>query len=185
MNMKHLILTACTVLSLQTLSAQDIYMTRTGQIEFHAGTSVEDVDAVNNEVTSLVNIKTGEIGFNVLIKSFHFKRALMEEHFNENYLESNKVPKSTFKGKITNLNAVDFTKDGSYKATVEGDLTLHGVTQHLTIPATVTVAKGKIRGQSAFKIKPEDYKIAIPALVSDKVAKEVSLIIDCQYDPKN
>ena len=185
MNMKQLFLTALTVLSLQTLSAQDIYLTRNGQIEFHAGTSVEDVDAVNNEVTSIVNIKTGEIGFNVLIKSFHFKRALMEEHFNENYLESSKVPKSTFKGKITNLDAVKFGQDGSYKANVEGDLTLHGVTQHITMPATVTVSKGKIRGQSSFKIKPEDYKIAIPSLVADKVAKEVSIIIDCQYEPKN
>jgi hypothetical protein len=182
--MKKIILFAAVALSLNTLRAQDIYLTRTGQIEFHAGTSVEDVDAVNNEVTSIVNIKTGEIGFNVLIKSFHFKRALMEEHFNENYLESGKMPKSTFKGKISNPSAVDFTKDGTYKANVEGDLTLHGITQHVSMPATVTISNGKIRGQSSFKIKPEDYKIEIPGLVADKVAKEVSVTIDCLYEPK-
>jgi hypothetical protein len=183
--MKKIALFAVLLLSSRLGSAQDIYFTRTGQIEFHAGTSIEDVDAVNNEVTSILNVKTGEIGFNVLIKSFHFKRALMEEHFNENYMESNKINKSTFKGAITNLSAVTFAKDGTYKAAVEGDLTLHGVTQHINIPATITVARGKIRGQSTFKVKPEDYQIAIPGLVSDKIAKEISIIIDCQYEPKN
>ena len=183
--MKQIILLAALTLSLSALRAQDIYMTRTGQIEFHAGTSVEDVDAVNNEVTSMVNNKTGEIAFNVLIKSFHFKRALMEEHFNENYLESSKIPKATFKGFITNLSSVNLSKDGTYKATVDGELTLHGVTQKVSIPATVTVGGAKIRGQGSFKIKPEDYKIVIPSLVQDKVAKVVDVIVDCLYEPKN
>lgn len=182
--MKQIILIAILALSLDAASAQDIYMTRTGKIEFHAGTSVEDVDAVNNEVTSMVNNKTGEVVFNVLIKSFHFKRALMEEHFNENYLESGKIPKATFKGNITNLSAVNFAKDGAYKVTVEGDLTLHGVTQKVSIPATVTIGGGKIRGQGSFKIKPEDYKIVIPSLVQDKIAKVVDVNVDCLYEPK-
>ena len=183
--MYKLIVAAFAFMTLQTAKAQDIYLTRTGKIEFHAGTSVEDVDAVNNEVTSLVNTKTGEIAFNVLIKSFHFKRALMEEHFNENYLESSKIPKATFKGFITNLSSVNLAKDGTYKATVDGELTLHGVTQKVSIPATVTVGGAKIRGQGSFKIKPEDYKIVIPSLVQDKVAKVVDVIVDCLYEPKN
>lgn len=182
--MKQTILFALLALSLNVLNAQDIYLTRTGKIEFHAGTSVEDVDAVNNEVTSMVNTKTGEIVFNVLIKSFHFKRALMEEHFNENYLESGKIPKSTFKGKITDLSVVNFAKDGTYKVNVAGELNLHGVSQNVTMPATVTIAGGKIRGQGNFKIKPEDYKIVIPSLVQDKVAKVVDVIVDCLYEPK-
>jgi polyisoprenoid-binding protein YceI len=169
---------------MQAVKAQDIYLTRNGQIEFHAGTSVEDVDAVNNEVTSMVNTKTGEIAFNVLIKSFHFKRALMEEHFNENYLESSKIPKATFKGKVVDLSTVNFAKDGSYKTNVTGELNLHGVSQTVTMPATVTVGGGKIRGQASFKIKPEDYKIVIPSLVQDKVAKVIDIIVDCQYEPK-
>jgi len=132
----------------------------------------------------MVNNKTGEIVFNVLIKSFHFKRALMEEHFNENYLESSKIPKATFKGKITDLSAVNFAKDGTYKATVTGELNLHGATQQVTMPATVTIAGGNIRGQASFKIKPEDYKIVIPSLVQDKVAKVVDISVDCLYEPK-
>ena len=182
--MKKLLFAFLSFIAMQTLNAQDVFLTRTGKIEFHAGTSVEDVDAVNNEVTSMVNNKTGEIVFNVLIKSFHFKRALMEEHFNENYLESSKIPKATFKGKITDLSAVNFAKDGTYKATVTGELNLHGATQQVTMPATVTIAGGNIRGQASFKIKPEDYKIVIPSLVQDKVAKVVDISVDCLYEPK-
>ena len=182
--MKKLLFAFLTFIAMQTVNAQDVFLTRTGKIEFHAGTSVEDVDAVNNEVTSMVNNKTGEIVFNVLIKSFHFKRALMEEHFNENYLESSKIPKATFKGKITDLSAVNFAKDGTYKATVTGELNLHGATQQVTMPATVTIAGGNIRGQASFKIKPEDYKIVIPSLVQDKVAKVVDISVDCLYEPK-
>ncbi len=182
--MKKLLFAFLSFIAMQTVNAQDVFLTRTGKIEFHAGTSVEDVDAVNNEVTSMVNNKTGEIVFNVLIKSFHFKRALMEEHFNENYLESSKIPKATFKGKITDLSAVNFAKDGTYKATVTGELNLHGATQQVTMPATVTIAGGNIRGQASFKIKPEDYKIVIPSLVQDKVAKVVDISVDCLYEPK-
>ena len=83
--------------------AQDIQMTRTGRITFHAGTSLEDIDANNNEVSSALNTKTGELVFNVLVKSFHFRRALMETHFNENYMQSDKYPKAQFTGKLTNL----------------------------------------------------------------------------------
>ncbi len=83
--------------------AQDIYFTRTGKIEFHSGSSIEDIDGTNNEVSSMLNIKTGDMAFTVLVKSFHFKRALMEEHFNENYMESEKFPKASFKGKIVNM----------------------------------------------------------------------------------
>jgi polyisoprenoid-binding protein YceI len=182
--MKQIIVLAIVTLSLNSIHAQDIYLTRTGKIEFHAGTSVEDVDAVNNEVTSLVNVKTGDIAFNILIKSFHFKRALMEEHFNENYLESSKIPKATFKGKINDLSTVNFAKDGTYKTMVSGELNLHGVSQNVTMPATVTIGGGKIHGQASFQIKPEDYKIAIPSLVQDKIAKVVNVIVDCDYEPK-
>lgn len=182
--MKKIIIAALSLVAIHSVNAQDIYLTRTGKIEFHAGTAVEDVDAVNNEVTSMVNAKTGEIVFNVLIKSFHFKRALMEEHFNENYLESSSIPKATFKGKITDGSTVNFARNGIYKATVAGELNLHGITQQVTMPVTVTISDGKIRGQSSFRIKPEDYKIVVPSLVQDKVAKVVDVIVDCLYEPK-
>jgi polyisoprenoid-binding protein YceI len=184
MTMKKIILCAVLTASLQGLRAQDIYFTRTGKIEFHAGTSVEDVDGVNNEAASMLNIKTGELVFTVLVKSFHFKRALMEEHFNENYMESTLYPKASYKGKITNLPSVNFSVNGQYNVQTEGELTMHNVTRKVTAPARIIVQNGKITGQSTFKVLLSDYKIAIPGIVQDKIAKEAEIIVNCIYEPK-
>lgn len=127
---------------LSKTSAQSLFMTRHGQISFFSKTSMENIDAVNNEVSSAFNQQTGELGFAVLIKSFHFDRALMEQHFNENYLESDQLPKATFKGKIADMQAIGAGKDGSYNVVAEGDLTIHGVTQKVKIPGTMVFAGG-------------------------------------------
>lgn len=185
MTMKKIMLCVILVAGLQGLKAQDIYFTRTGKIEFHAGTSVEDVDGVNNEVASMINISTGDVAFTVLVKSFHFKRALMEEHFNENYMESSLYPKASYKGKITNLSAVNFKVNGQYTVQTEGELTMHNVTRKVSAPGKVTVQNGKITGQSTFKILLSDYKITIPSLVADKVAKEAEITVNCVYEPKS
>ena len=183
--MKRIYLSAIFALLAMATRSQDIQMTRTGKINFHAGTALEDIDAANNEVTSILNKKTGEIVFNVLVKSFHLRRALMEEHFNENYMESDKYPKSTFNGKISNLSAVSFDKDGTYKVTVDGDITIHNVTKKISVPATLTVAGGKISATCEFKLKPEEFNIQIPGIVSNKIAKEVNVVIDCKYEPRS
>lgn len=166
-------------------NAQDLWITRNGSISFHAGTALEDIDANNNDVASLMNIKTGEIAFTVLIKSFHFRRALMEEHFNENYMESTKFPKSTFTGKITDPSGVNFGKDGSYLVSVEGDLTIHGETRKVSAPANITVSGGKISATSTFKVMMADYKISIPGVVADKISKEAKVEVKCNYEKKN
>jgi len=165
--------------------AQDLWFTRNGSISFYAGTPLEDIDANNNDVASLINIKTGEVAFTVLIKSFHFKRALMEEHFNENYMESTKYPKSTFTGKITDPSFVNFGKDGSYLVSVEGDLTIHGQTRKVSTPANITVSGGKISATSTFKVMMADYKISIPGVVADKISKEAKIEVKCYYEKKN
>jgi polyisoprenoid-binding protein YceI len=159
-------------------------MTRTGQISFFSMTPMENIDAVNNEVTSMINSETGEIVFAVLIKSFRFEKALMEEHFNENYMESGKYPKATFSGKISNLNTIDFKKDGSYAATVEGELTMHGVKQKIPAIGTVTISKRKLLITSNITIKLSDYNIERPSLVSEKVSETIDIKINCQYEPK-
>src|SRR5690606_30611649 len=100
----------------------------------------ENIDAVNNEATSIMNIKTGEVAFAVLVKSFRFQKALMEEHFNENYMESDKFPKATFSGKVLNMETIDLTKNGSYPIEISGDLTIHGVTQNIKTNGVLTVA---------------------------------------------
>ena len=166
-------------------NAQSLYMTRSGQISFFSKTPMENIEAVNNEVTSLLNTGTGEVAFAVLIKSFHFDRALMEEHFNENYMESTKFPKGTFQGKILNLSAIDFTKDGTYAVEAEGSLTIHGVKQPVKSPGTLMVAKGKISLTSNFAIHVEDYRIEIPSLVSEKIAKSLDVKVSCTYEPKS
>lgn len=165
--------------------SQAIYMTRSGQISFFSKTPMENIEAVNNEVTSMLNPTSGEVVFAVLIKSFRFEKALMEEHFNENYMESDKLPKSTFQGKITNLNAIDFSKEGTYPVTLEGDLTIHGVKQHVISAGTFIVSKDKISATSSFSVKPGDYKISIPSLVAEKIASTIEIKVNCQYVPKS
>ena len=168
-----------------TAGAQSLYMTKTGKVSFNSRSSVEKIEADNNEVSSVINTQTGDMVFAILLKSFHFDRALMEEHFNENYVESDKFPKSTFKGKISNLSAINFTKDGSYPATVEGDLTMHGVTKKVTSNGTLTVKAGKIAAYAKFSLKLKDFDISIPSLVADKISQDIDIIVDCKYDPKS
>jgi len=164
--------------------AQDIQMTRTGRITFHAGTSLEDIDASNNEVACALNTKTGELVFNVLVKSFHFRRALMETHFNENYMQSDKYPKAQFTGKLTNLGDLNLSKDGTYNVNAEGDLTIHGISKKLTFPATLTVKGGKLSATSKFKLRVEDFNITIPGVVADKISKDVEVNVDCIYETR-
>lgn len=183
--MKKLVAIVIGLLGFGTITAQNIYMTRSGQISFFSKTPMENIEAVNNEVTSMLNPSTGELVFAVLIKSFRFERALMEEHFNENYMESDKLPKATFQGKITNLVAVDFKKEGSYSVSVTGDLTIHGVKQEVTAMGNVVVAKDKISVTSSFTVKPPDYKISIPSLVAEKIADTIEVKVNCQYLPKS
>ena len=168
-----------------TAGAQSLYMTKTGKVSFNSRSSVEKIEADNNEVSSVINTQTGDMVFAILLKSFHFDRALMEEHFNENYVESDKFPKSTFKGKSSNLSAINFTKDGSYPATVEGDLTMHGVTKKVTSNGTLTVKAGKIAAYAKFSLKLKDFDISIPSLVADKISQDIDIIVDCKYDPKS
>jgi polyisoprenoid-binding protein YceI len=107
----------------------------------------------------------------------------MQEHFNENYMESSKYPKSTFKGKITNLDKIDFATDGTYPAEVSGKLTIHGVTKDVAIKGNIIVKDGKFKTVSTFKVKPEDYNITIPNLVRDNIAKEIEVTVDNSYEP--
>lgn len=183
--MKRLI----TLILISTVSipgfSQSVFMTRSGQVSFFSKTPMENIEGTNNEVTSMIDTGKGDIVFAVLVKSFRFEKALMEEHFNENYLESTKFPKATFQGKFTNTQSINFTKDGTYTATVEGDLTMHGVKQRQTATGTITVTNGKISAVSTFTIKLADYKIERPSLVADKISETIEIRVNCQYEPKS
>lgn len=172
------------LIALANPAVSQMFMTRNGQISFYSKTPMENIDAVNNEVSSVFNTDDGQIAYAVLIKSFHFERALMEEHFNENYMESDKLPKATFSGTITNLNQIDFKKNGQYPATVDGDLTIHGVKRHISSAGFISVDGDKLDVTSTFQVVPGDYNIKIPSLVVEKIAAKIDVKVDCQYEPR-
>lgn len=184
--MKKVIFGLVFVLSAMVADAQNMYMTKTGKVSFSSqAKSPEKVEADNNEVSSIINTQTGDMVFAILMKSFHFVSALMEEHFNENYVESNKFPKASFKGKISNLTTVNFSKPGSYPVTVSGDLTFHGVTKNISSTGSITVKTGKINAYAKFKVNLKSFNVSIPSLVADKISEDIDIIVDCNYDPKN
>ena len=157
------------------------YMTRTGYIGFFSHTPLEDIKAENNQVASVLDASNGDIVFQVLMRSFHFDKALMEEHFNENYVESEKYPKATFAGNITDFSGVDLNKDGEYNVSVKGKLSIHGVTKEIEEKGVITVKDGKVNAHSEFEINPDDYSIEIPSVVREKIAKEISVTVDINY----
>jgi hypothetical protein len=159
------------------------YMTKNGYIGFFSHTPMEDIKGDNNQVAGVLDVSTGEMVFQALIKSFHFERALMEEHFNENYMESDKFPKSSFKGKISNLSSVNFSKNGTYDVTVEGDLTIRDATNKISTKGTIEVVTGGINATSKFNIVPEDYKINIPGVVREKISKNLEVTVMMKYAP--
>ncbi len=160
------------------LSAQR-WFTRDAKVYFDAtsASSPERIEATTKSGTLVVEQTTGRLETSILIKGFQFDKALMQEHFNENYLESGKFPKATFKGKIDDLSKVKFDQDGNYTATVSGDLTLHGVTKAVSTPATFTVKSGKITVAANFKTVLADYGVSVPSLVADKLAREAKITI--------
>lgn len=159
------------------------YFTKTGIISFNAGTSMEDIDAVNKSTTSVIDAATGKIEFAVLIKGFEFKRDLMQEHFNENYMESSKYPKAMFKGNI--VEAISFSKPGTYTATVKGIMEIHGVKKETTAKGTVKVGPQSIQVLSQFNLNTSDFKISIPGVVKDKISPVVKVSVNCNYTPLN
>lgn len=182
--MKKIILIAAVLFASHVeASAQKVY-TKNGNISFFSTAPLENITADNNQVMSVLDTQTGELLFSVLIKGFHFKKSLMEEHFNENYLESNKYPKASFKGNISDQNKIDYKKDGTHTVNVTGDLTIHGVTQKVSATGTVSIKSGVVSAVSKFKIKLADYKISIPGVVKDQIAETIDINVSCGFDQK-
>lgn len=163
MSKQLLILSFAILLTAITANAQTKYFTKKGKIAFSSvEPKDEKVEATNNRVTSIFEVETGKIEFMVLISAFEFEKAVMQEHFNENYMESKKYPKSTFKGTITNMKDVDLKKDGSYPVTITGDMTIHGVTKNMPAKGIITVGKGKVSATADIIIALSDFNIKSP-----------------------
>lgn len=174
--MKKIILTAIIAACISPAFGQK-YMTRTGKISFFSSTPIENIEAFNNESAAVVNSATGEIAFQVPVKSFKFEKQLMEDHFNENYMESDKYPKAEFKGKIADPTAVKFKQNGTYNVKVAGKLTIHGVTKDVMVPGTVVVKDNTITLNAKFNVKPADYSIKIPTVAAGKIADQIAVTI--------
>ncbi len=162
-------------------SAQKIYSTKSGSVSFFSKAPLEDITAKTSEVESKMAPSNGQVVFMLLIKGFHFKNQLMEDHFNENYMESTKFPKSDFKGVITNIKEINFEKDGSYPATVKGNLTIHGVTKEVQTTGTIDVKNGKVSAKCKFDIKTKEYGIT-GAYIGTKISETINITVDCQYE---
>ena len=135
------------------------YKTTTGSVNFYSKAALEDIEAKNNQATALLDASNGNLAFIVVIRSFEFDKSLMQTHFNDNYMQSDSYPKSTFDGKITNNADVNYGKNGDYNVTVTGKLTIHGVTKEVTATGTLTVSGTNVTVKSSFKVKLEDYGI--------------------------
>ena len=161
------------------------YFTKSGRIDFNATApnSPEKIEAVHKTVTCVLDVATGQLQFSLLIQGFTFERALMQEHFNENYLESTKFPKAEFKGAISNNSIVNYSKDGEYPVTVKGKLTMHGESREVETSGKITIKGGKISTSASFSAALNDYKVAIPSLVSDKVSKTAIIKVACSLEP--
>lgn len=173
-----------TLLMWATLSfTQDKFYTKTGRINFFSKAPLEDIEGKNKTVTAVMDTKTGAIQFAVQMKGFEFEKQLMQQHFNENYVESDKFPKAEFKGTITNNSEINYTADGTYTAKVKGRMTIHGVTKNVETTGTLKVSGGKIDASSVFNVFISDYNIRIPAVVKDKVSNTIKVVVDCRLEP--
>lgn len=181
--MKKFLLIAITSFALVNVGHAQNFITKNGKISFFSKTSMENISAVNNQAVSVLNSKNGDLAFSVLVTGFLFKKALMQEHFNEEYMESDKYPKAGFKGNIADISKVNFKKDGSYPVSVSGDLTLHGVTNKVKVPGTITITSGKVAAAATFNILVADYKISISKMVENNISKSIEVKVDCNYDP--
>jgi polyisoprenoid-binding protein YceI len=166
------------------VSAQDRYFTKTGYLSFLSETLLENIFAETKEATSFFDVKTGEVVFSTSINTFQFKIKLMQEHFNENYMESGKFPKATFSGKLENISQFDINSKTPQSFTVKGKMNIHGIDLDvITTVLLVVTAPDKINGTSTFKLKPGDYQIKIPSAMGVKIAEEVNVTVKADYVP--
>lgn len=174
--MKKIILIGLVVIS--TIASGQKYGIEKAKVMFFSKTPVEDIDATNTTVNSLFNATTGDIAFSIVVKDFAFKKALMKEHFNEKYLESDKYPKSTFQGKLTGYST---EKAGKQEVLAVGKLTIHGVTRDVDVPGTVEFKDGKMVAVSKFQVALKEYDIKIPQLLWKKIAEVIDVNLDFTY----
>ena len=165
------------------LIAKDIYFTRSGTISFYSSAILEDIEAVNTQVTCVLDRETGEVAFRVPIRGFTFKNGLMQEHFNENYLESEKYPYASFKGNIDAWDSINLSNEPQ-KVTLTGMMNIHGVSHEIKDTGMISKIDEQVRGSAKFNIIVADYEIKIPKIVRDNIAKIVEVTVNLNLKKK-
>ena len=179
--MKTSILTFIIALATIASSAQDKLVTRTGEVSFSSKTAMENIEAKNSQTASIFLVNEKTVAFNVILRSFKFDKALMEEHFNEKYVHSDKYPSAKFKGVIQD--DIDLKKPNTYNdVTLKGNMDFHGVKKPITVTADIIVNQdGSIAFTSLFSLKLKDYKVEVPSLVEDKISPEIEINVATKY----
>jgi polyisoprenoid-binding protein YceI len=165
----------------KTCAQDNVVSTTKGEITFFSGAPLEDIDAKNKHVISMLNTQSLEILVRIPINQFEFQNKLMQQHFNEKYLESDRYPYATFKGKMGA--GTDFSKDGVYDVSAVGVLNLHGVDQKRSLTGKINISKGEINLDTRFNINLADHKIDIPKLVFNKIAERIAVHATLIYLP--
>ncbi len=179
--MKHLVTFAFILLISVATSAQEKLITKTGKVTFLSKTPIEDIEAKNSQTASIFLVDKKTIAFNVLLRSFRFEKALMEEHFNEKYVHSDKYPAAKFKGVIQD--DIDLKKPNTYNdVTIDGEMEFHGVAKQIKVNASIIVnGDGSIEFASMFSLNLEEYEIEVPSLVKDKISPDIQVSVAAKY----
>ena len=164
-----------------TKAGQDLYTCKNARITLFSTALIEDIKATTAAGMSVYNASTGELDFSVPISAFQFEKAFMQQHFNSDYMESDKYPRAIFKGKIQEH--IDVAREGTYPVNVTGDLTVHGITQKRTIPGSVTIKNGILSMASEFMVKCADHHIDIPQILFYHIAESIKITVSATYNP--
>ncbi|MBK8956452.1 MAG: YceI family protein [Saprospiraceae bacterium] len=176
----RIIFTIISVFVIHSAFAQK-YFSKNAVIRFNSPSKAEKIEGVNTTATTVLDLSSGKLEFAALVNAFVFEKALMQEHFNENYLESSKFPKASFKGSLTDQQSLDFSKPGTYKTQVRGELTMHGVTKSIAAPVEFIVDAKGIHALCSFEVKCSDFSIEIPAVVKNTVSNNVTIKVKVDY----
>jgi polyisoprenoid-binding protein YceI len=182
-NMKYIVIIIISLAGTFNSLGQDVFKGTSGKARFFSDALLEDIEAETNKVTSAYNSTTGDVAVLIPIKSFSFDKSLMQEHFNENYLESDKFSEATFIGKLSDMQPLTTGEDKI--ANVTGHLTIHGVTRQRDVQVTLNLKlDGSLSVSGKLKIKIEDHKIEVPTLVFQNIAEEVEVTFDLKLKPR-
>jgi len=178
--MSRILVLAFLLFSISSKDNTEQVISRQGNVSFFSYTSVENIKAENNQVLSIIDIDKSTIGVRMLMNSFVFEKALMKEHFNESYIESDIYPEATFEGRILDF---DPKKEGEQVRMIKGDFSMHGVTKELEIKTKILYQNGKYMLTGTFETNVKDYNIKIPPLLAGNIAKSIEVSFKFEYEP--